>query len=376
MMRRYATGLMALVLALAVPAPDAHAQSALSNCKYYTKVLQDFKTGLPYCEQCVKDEPENPEARFLAGWCFAEVGMYSEAYAAFEPLLDKTEDKDKSVRENARNAKARLDEYHYKLFKDGVQLLGDGDMAGARERFTHAAQINPKDIPSQLNLGYTNQELGDLEAALAAYRSALAAEPAHVDANKYFSVALSAKLDSLRSGAKPDSASVAAVRSELIPVLQVIAEKDTSKAAVATAYAQLGGLQLESGQQEAGLASLKRAAEMDPQNAVLLYNTGVDLLNAESFAAAGQVFQMTAEVVKDPSNEIWPDAMYNLGLSYYNAGEFAKCAEVVEKLVAVVSDQKDYFNMLTVAYAKIGETTKAAEAAKKRDALGKAAGGQ
>ena len=84
-MRRIATAMLLIVVATVLRAPAASAQSALANCKYYTKVLQDFASGLPYCEQCLKEEPTNPEARFYAGWCLAEAGKFSEAHEAFAP---------------------------------------------------------------------------------------------------------------------------------------------------------------------------------------------------------------------------------------------------------------------------------------------------
>ena len=67
--------------------------------------------------------------------------------------------------------------------------------------------------------------------------------------------------------------------------------------------------------------------------------------------------------------------MYNLGFSYFNAGEYAKCTETVEKLVAV-TPQKDYYNMLVLAYGKTGDQEKAAAAAKKSEELAKTDGGK
>jgi tetratricopeptide (TPR) repeat protein len=134
-MRRIATAMLLTLVGLVLGATAASAQSALANCKYYTKVLQDFASGLPYCEACLKEEPDNPEARFYAGWCLAEVGKFSEAHEAFAPLLGKANDPDKNVREHAKMAEARVNQYAGQHFNAGSELLGKGDMKAAHDEF-------------------------------------------------------------------------------------------------------------------------------------------------------------------------------------------------------------------------------------------------
>src|SRR5687767_9086070 len=142
-MRRIATAMFVIAVATALGASAASAQSALANCKYYTKVLQDFAQGLPFCEQCLKEEPTNPEARYYAGWCLAEMGKFSEAHEAFAPLLGKSNDSDKNVRENAKMAEERVNFYAGKHFNSGSEFLGKGDMKAAHDEFKKAAAINP-----------------------------------------------------------------------------------------------------------------------------------------------------------------------------------------------------------------------------------------
>jgi tetratricopeptide (TPR) repeat protein len=374
-MRRIATAAFSIVLSIALWASAASAQSALANCKYYTKVLQDFASGLPYCEQCLKDEPNNPEARYYAGWCLAEVGKFAEAHEAFAPLLGKSNDKDKSVRENAKMAEERVKAYAGDHFNKGSELLGKGDMKAAHDEFQKAAAIDPNLAIAQVSLGYTAKQLGDLDGAVAAYRKALVIEPKNPDANVNISVALSAKLDQLRAGQPPDTAQIAVVRSELIQALTVVTEIDSSKSA-ALAYSQLGQLQLEAGEMEKGLEYLNKAAAIDPEYKgelfKVLYNTGLTQFEAKKFVEASELLLKASEAVPqtDPN---WENTMYNLAFSYFNAGDYAKCAEVTEKLVAV-SPQKDYFNMLMLAYGKLGDQQKAAAAAKKYEELSKAEG--
>ncbi len=370
-MRRFAVGLLGILLGTFHGNMHANAQaSSCSNCKYYTKVLQDFAAGLPYCEKCIQEEGSNPEARFLAGWCFAEVGKYNEAWAAFAPLIEQKDSKDKNVRENAKNAEARVEQYFRTHFNQGVKLLGDGDVKGAQAEFEKATQINPRDTNAFLNLGFTSKQIGDLDGALAAYRKALAAGPQDLTANQYFSVAASSKLDELKKATPPDSAAVAGMRDELMKALHVVVEKDTT-ADVSIAYAQLGGLEMEKGEREAGLDHLKKAAELDPANANTLYNIGVDLIDAKQYANAADVFQMTADAVKDTSTEIWKSSMFNMALARFNAADYPKAMEAVEKLIAVHPNEKNYYELLQQTALKTGDSAKAAAAAKKADELAK-----
>jgi tetratricopeptide (TPR) repeat protein len=376
-MRRIATAMLAIVVATALGASAASAQSALANCKYYTKVLQDFAQGLPYCEQCLKEEPDNPEARFYAGWCLAEMGKFSEAHEAFAPLLGKTNDSDKNVREHAKMAEGRVNQYANDHFNKGSDLLGKGDMQGAHDEFKKAAAIDPRKVISLVSLGYTSKQLGDLDGALAAYRQALVLEPKNLDANRNFSVALAAKYDSVKAAQPPDTSQVSAVRAELVQSLVHVVETDTTKDS-AVAYAQLGQIKLEMGDVETGLGHLHKAVEIDPDYSAqlfpVLFNIGVEKLQAKQYAEASTLFAKASESIPQTDSN-WPDTMYNLGLSYFNAGDYAKSAETMEKLVAV-NPQKDYYNMLMLAYGKTGDQPKAAAAAKKYEELSKAEGGK
>jgi tetratricopeptide (TPR) repeat protein len=133
---------LALILAW-VPASDAQLQNALGNCKYYTKTQQDFEQGLPYCRQCIEDEPENPEARYYGAWCLAEMGRFDEAWTSFKWLIDRKGDKDKKIQKHAKWAQDRVQSYFAKHFNEGVKFLNANDLASAKDEFKAATQIYP-----------------------------------------------------------------------------------------------------------------------------------------------------------------------------------------------------------------------------------------
>ena len=145
---------LALIVIAWAQAGPALAQSALSNCKYYTKTQQDFQAGLQYCEQCIKDEPENPEARYYGAWCLAEVGRYSDAWPSFAWLIERINDKDKTVQKHAKWASERVQLYFAKHFNEGVKQLQANNLAAARDEFEKATQIGPNKADAFLNLGY------------------------------------------------------------------------------------------------------------------------------------------------------------------------------------------------------------------------------
>ena len=77
---------------------------------------------------------------------------------------------------------------------------------------------------------------------------------------------------------------------------------------------------MEKGDREAGFAHLKKAAELDPANAPVLYNIGVDLIDSKQYANAAEVFQMTSDAVKDTSSDIWKSSMFNMALARWVRG--------------------------------------------------------
>ena len=366
-MSRPLVGLVALALILAwVPASDAQLQNALGNCKYYTKTQLDFTQGLPYCQQCIDDEPENPEARYYGAWCLAEMGRFEEAWPSFKWLIDRKNDKDKKIQKHAKWAQERVQSYFAKHFNGGVTMLNANDLPGAREEFKAATQINPTKPEGFLNLGYVDNQLGDADAALAAFKKAIEIAPNNATAYEYYSVALGRKRDAMVAAANPDTAAVAAVTEDLKATLnKVVANNPANDAALL----QLGDLEMALGHEEQGIEYVEKAIAIAPENVVKLYNIAVGFYQRNEYEKAARAFGLVADQVKDPDDDLWRDAMYNRALALKEAKKFEEALEVALKLVEVNDQEADYHSLASGIYLQLKNLPKASEHAERAETL-------
>jgi tetratricopeptide (TPR) repeat protein len=353
------------LLLLAVPA--VHAQSALANCKYYTKTQEDFEQGLDYCARCILEEPENPEARYYGAWCLAEMGRWEDAYESFYWLMERRKHKDKKIRKHAKWASERVQNYFVSHFNAGVELLTAGDNPGAKEEFLIATKINPGKPEGFLNLGYTQNQLDDPEGAIASFRKAIEIAPDQAIGYDYLSVALSKRRESLLAFAEvADSMDIVETTQELETTLNKVLEFNPENDA---ALLELGDLAFARGDQAQGIEHYMKAIEISANNVLSLYNVGIGFYERDEYEPAAEVFALVAQTLDDPDDAVWVDAMYNLGLSQLYGKMFEGCVETVERLVDVNPDEKDYYRILATACNQIGEKEKASRYLMKYDEM-------
>jgi tetratricopeptide (TPR) repeat protein len=368
---------LAAVVLLA--AATVHAQSNLANCKYYTKTQQDFAQGLPYCEKCIEDEPDNPEARFFGAWCLAEVGRYEDAWPSFQWLIERANDKDKDLKKYAERANALVQNHFAKHFNKGVEYLKASDLQGARAEFVTATQANPTKAEGYLNLGYAENQLGNIDGALDAFRRAIQIAPDRKDSYTYYSVALGKKRDELLKADPPDSAQVAALNAELRTTLDKVVAADPSNHA---ALMQLGDLALSAGQDSVGITYIQKAIELSPDNVVQLYNIAVGFYERDDYGNAAKAFDIVVNHVADPADDLWRDAMYNRALALKAAGRFQEALACALKLIEVNDQQADYHSLASGIYIELKDAKNAelhyerAKMLKEQALSGKPEGGQ
>ncbi|MBZ0270348.1 tetratricopeptide repeat protein [bacterium] len=381
-MSRPAIGLLTAVFAVASLslAASAFAQGEqlhdpLPNCKYYTKTQQDFEQGLPYCEQCIKDEPENPEARFFGAWCLAEMGRWDEAWESFGWLLDRKNSKDKNTRKHAKMAAERVSGYFGEHWNKGLAALKQGEdhYAEAEQEFTIASKINPRQAAAFLNLGFVRNQLGDTEGALEAFRKAIEVDPENATAYEYYSVALGNKRDKmLEDEANADPEALAEITAELKTVLErVITDKPANDAALL----QLGDIALRAGEQDKAIEYINRGIDVDPNNVVKLFNIAVGFFQSKDYEAAAETFAMVAEREDDPDSDLWTDSMYYGALSLFKNGQVDESLVLVKELLEVNPEEKDYHSLAIQLYLKKGEIANANEHTLKYEELEAAEGG-
>ena len=78
-------------------------------------------------------------------------------------------------------------EHHFEL---GFTLQNIGDLEGAIAEYRAALRLNPNDLNAHTNLGVALRATGDLEGACAEYRAALRLNPSHANAHYNLGVVL------------------------------------------------------------------------------------------------------------------------------------------------------------------------------------------
>lgn len=370
-MSRPLVGLFAILVVVAsAPAAQAQLQNALGNCKYYTKTQQDFEQGLPYCEQCIKDSPEDPEARFYGAWCLAELGRFEEAWPSYKWLIERKDDKDKKIKKFSQMAERDVQRFFGIHFNKGVEFLNANDFTSAKKEFLAATQIAPNKPQGFLNLGYAAKQTGDLDGALQAFRTAVEAsakEQALLDKSyEYLSLALGAKRDAVLAEANPDTAQVARITAELKTTLEhVVATNPSSDAALL----QLGDIALAEGREQEGIDYVEKAIAISPDNVVKLYNIAVGFYQRNEHVKAASAFSLVAQHVGDAEDPLWRDAMYNQALSLKESGKYQEALDVALKLIETNDQEPDYHSLASGIYVELKNLPKAAEHAEKAESL-------
>jgi tetratricopeptide (TPR) repeat protein len=157
-------------------------------------------------------------------------------------------------------------------------------------------------------------------------------------------------------------------RARLLPLFLVVAllpgcattstDDEMRKLEARSAY-EAGVKSISDGRISLGLASLRQAAEVEPQNALYHNAVGAVLLNVGRFPDAQAEFQKAVEL--DPT---YADAYHNLGSTYAEQGKWEEAITAYKKALAqtIYSTPETTYNNLGYAYWALDRRTEAEEA--------------
>ncbi len=190
-----------------------------------------------------------------------------------------------------------------KVFNEGVTMLKQGDMAGAKVKFMEALEKNEKMAPAYSALAGVYLEEKDYEAALASIQSYRELEPG--DLNSFFM---------------------------LFDVHTALGNQNEADAA---------------------LKALKDA-DKGGDTVKLIYNAGVEATKTGNFASAKARFIEALEL--DPSLK---QAIFALAVIYGGEGSHQKAAEYAEEHLALEPGNKTSLRIRWNAYHKLGREEEA-----------------
>ena len=312
------------------------------------------QAGVPFYEELVKKNPEDPEAHQTLAAAFARLGKTDDARREARRAVELAPNSPEAhqalglIEEGAGNLAvaetelkraAALDgNVEYRLDVARVLFLqtkineAEGEYAKVEKDFA-------KNVDVQFALADAYKELGKYEDAAAAYERALGlAEPGK-------------RVDIL-----VEQARMVADRGNNIQALELLKRAQGESGAAKNPEVQynLGVIYVRLGNNDAAVAAFKDALKSKPDLTKAQNNLGVALDKAGKHEEAMEAFK---GAVKNDAR--FADALYNLGLVSFKLRKFQDAKGAFEKALAVQPEMADAKFYLGEVYYQLGDSTKA-----------------
>jgi tetratricopeptide (TPR) repeat protein len=195
-----------------------------------------------------------------------------------------------------------------RAYERAVALEAQGNHPAALSLLWEAAGEAPRDADIQQRLGDALERIGALDAAVDAYRRALAVRP------EFRTAANSLILTLVKAGRGAEAVERARAQVAAAP-----ADPDTHFTL---------GLALAEQDVDEALKTLRRAVELAPRHALARYNLALVLKRADRIAEALE--QLQTAIAIEPR----PEAQYTMGVMHWHQGDFDRAVAALRAAVA------------------------------------------
>jgi tetratricopeptide (TPR) repeat protein len=226
-----------------------------------------------------------------------------------------------------------------------VALEDQGNYAAALSLLWEASGLAPRDPDIQNRLGEALERIGALDAAIDAYRQALAARPTFRQASNNLILAL------VKSGNGPE-----AIERARALVAEAPADPDR--------YFTLGLAQSEQ-DVEAAIATFRKVLELNPQHTLARYNLALVLRRAD------RLLEALDELQRIVATEPQAEAQYTTGIIHWHLGNLGRAASALRAAIALKRDYVDAHYALGGVLRAAGDLDGAAAALRRTIALRK-----
>ncbi|MBN2491410.1 MAG: tetratricopeptide repeat protein [Planctomycetes bacterium] len=357
---RPAEATAAIEEALRIQPDHVSSHAALANALRASGRLED---ALVSARKALGMDPERADLRYMCGRVLEDLEKLDDAQAAYRKAIE-------------------LDPYladaHVHL---GLTLKKSGRPDAAVAEYEKALRVDPEHPVAHLNLGVIFADRGDLDQAVVAFRRAILARPDYVDAHNDLGALLARRGDlegaaaSFRRALELEPNNVKA----LLLLGRVLTE--SGKPGEAAEYVEkalrirpddfealtsLGAIWTDHlGDREKGLAYVRKAASVNPENAIAHFNLGVTLAQEERYAKA--IAEFEAAIERDPRSV---DALVYLGDCQELLQDWPAAAAAFKRALEIRADlpaaQKSLGNVLRAMGDRAG-AIRAFEAAARLD---------
>ena len=248
----------------------------------------------------------------------------------------------------------------------GHELLQQGRLDEAIEKFSRAAELNPELYKPYLNRGNAYLQLGKYAPALADYATAIRLEPYF--ANTYYKRGVVFTMLGKYEPAADDFTKVIELRPELeeaylnrgtvyfqlgkyAPALADYATAIELRPGEAPAYYNRGTAYRELGKYELALADFDRAIELRPDHAESYYKRGTVHRHLRGFDRALADFSKVIELTPDHAQ-----ARYDRGNVYRQLGKLDRALADFDRAIHLKPNHAEAYNNRGTVYGQLDET--------------------
>jgi tetratricopeptide (TPR) repeat protein len=224
-----------------------------------------------------------------------------------------------------------------------IELESRGNQSGALALLWYAAGLTPRDADVQNRLGEALERIGALDAAIDAFRRAVAERPAFRKADNNLILTL------VKAGKGPEA--IARARA-------LVAGAPDDPDRVFT-------LGLAESEQDvaAAIATFRRVLQIEPKHTLARYNLALVLKRADRLPEAIEALQRALEI------EPRPEALYTLGVIYWQQGDTERAARALRDAVAADARYADAHYTLGAVLAARNDWPGAVDALRRAIAL-------
>jgi len=231
------------------------------------------------------------------------------------------------------------------VYDRAVALEEESNHAAALSLLWEASGLAPHDPDVQNRLGEALERIGALDAAIDAYRRALAERPGFRKASNNLILAL------VKTGNGPEAI-------ERARALVAESPKDPDR------YFTLGLAQSEQ-DVDAAIATFRKVLELSPQHTLARYNLALVLRRADRLPEA--ITELERAIATDPQ----PEAHYTMGVIYWHQGDLDRAAAAFRAAIAARPQFTEAYYALGGVLKAKGDLAGAATALRRTIALQK-----
>ncbi len=309
--------------------------------------------ALDHLQQAAKLDPDNGEAHYQLGLALARAGRKDDATAELQKGRDL-------VAASDRSQNARMD------VADGHAALERGELTEAAAKFNRAIQLGPPSAEAQAGLGAVLERQHDGNGAVAAYRKALALDPAEPGAAEGLQrlTSLSIEIDDR----DPVPAFEAQIREGRFKEVEpLLTEYVSTHATSSWAWYALGYSQFAQQKIGESIKSLAKSLELDVTNANAHKILGRDLMIVGRFDVAQVEFEQGIRYQPNSA-----EIHYNLGKLHSIQDNWEPARKEFEAAVRIDPTYLEALDALGLALEALGHDEDAVADYEKAMALNEA----